>query len=237
MNSIDSGKYLISGRDAADDASLAMDAVQCATHPSPTGRKAETMGSKVTNSLDAEPDEVLIAAVLGGNTERFTPLVTRYQQRVMRFILKYEYNVNDAQDLAQETFLQAFRALPSFNSQSRFSTWLTGIAFNLLRNHISRSPTKQHVHLDIDEQPDGMCGFAGANPAQAYESSQLLFAMDRAVAALPQQMRDAIVLVASEGLSYEEAAETLKVPVGTVKSRLCRARVQLADALREFRIS
>ena len=199
-------------------------------------RKPQLLAISATGLQDTVLDSVLIAAVLGGNTERFAPLVTRYQQRVMRFILKYEHNVQDAQELAQETFLQAFRALPGFNSQSRFSTWLTGIAFNLLKNHISRSPTKRHLHLDIDEQPDGMCDLAGSNPADAYASRQLLLAMDQAVAALPGKMRDAILLVASEGLSYEEAAVTLNVPVGTVKSRLCRARIQLADALREYRV-
>ena len=199
-------------------------------------RKPQLIAISATGLQDTALDSALIAAVLSGNTERFAPLVTRYQQRVMRFILKYEHNVQDAQELAQETFLQAFRALPGFNSQSRFSTWLTGIAFNLLKNHISRSPTKRHLHLDIDEQPDGMCDLAGSNPADAYASRQLLLAMDQAVAALPGKMRDAILLVASEGLSYEEAAVTLNVPVGTVKSRLCRARIQLADALREYRV-
>lgn len=198
---------------------------------------AQMLASSRTNSLELESDEALLGAVLGGQTERFALLVTRYQERIMRFILKYEYNVNDAQDLAQETFLQAFRALPGFNGQSRFPTWLTGIAFNLLKNHISRTPAKRHVHLDIDEQPDGACGFAGDDPAREYERSQLLRALERAVAALPQQMRDAIVLVASEGLSYDEAAATLGVPVGTLKSRLCRARTQLADALREYRVA
>ncbi|MEO8120544.1 MAG: sigma-70 family RNA polymerase sigma factor [Rhodoferax sp.] len=185
-----------------------------------------------------EPDdETLIKAVLDGETDCFSPLVTRYQTRVMRFILKYEYNTHDAQDLAQETFLQAFRALPSFNHQARFSTWLTGIAFNLIKNHISRSPTKQHAHLDIDDQPEGASDAARDDPARDYENRRLLAAMAQAVAALPPHMRDAIVLVASEGLSYEEAADTLEVPVGTVKSRLCRARVQLADALRVYRVA
>lgn len=191
---------------------------------------------KITDNSDTESDEALIRAVLGGERERFALLVTRHQQRVMRFILKYEYNLDDAQDLAQETFLQAFRALPSFNGQSRFSTWLTGIAFNLIKNHISRTPTKRHLHLDIDEQPDGACGFAH-DPAQEYQHSQLLIAMERAVAALPVEMRDAIVLVAGDGLSYNEAAATLDIPVGTLKSRLCRARMQLADALCEYRVS
>lgn len=185
----------------------------------------------------APDDESLIKAVLEGNTVCFTPLVTRYQTRVLRFILKYEYNTHDAQDLAQETFLQAFRALPSFHHRARFSTWLTGIAFNLIKNHISRTPTKRHVHTEFDAQPESASESAGDNPASDYENKQLLAAMAQAVAALPLHMRDAIVLVASEGLSYEEAALTLAVPVGTVKSRLCRARVQLADALSMYRVN
>ena len=236
MSKIDTGDAMESGNDLVPDAAPRIQMVQTEVHLADSARKPQLAALGATNMQDTALDSALIASVLGGNTERFAPLVTRYQQRVMRFILKYEHNVQDAQELAQETFLQAFRALPSFNSQSRFSTWLTGIAFNLLKNHLSRSPTKQHLHLDIDEQPDGMCDLAGSNPADAYASRQLLLAMDHAVAALPGQMRDAILLVASEGLSYEEAAVTLNVPVGTVKSRLCRARIQLADALREYRV-
>ncbi len=119
--------------------------------------------------------------------------------------------------------------------QSRFSTWLTGIAFNLIKNQISRTPTKHHIHLDIDEMPEETCGIADGDPARECERSQLLHAMERAVAALPQEMREALVLAAAEELSYDEAAATLNVPVGTLKSRLCRARIQLADALREHR--
>ena len=187
------------------------------------------------NNSNKAPDEALIAAVIGGGTERFALLVTRYQVRVTRFILRYEYNADDAEDLAQETFLQAFRALPGFNCQSRFSTWLTGIAFNLLKNHIGRTPTKRHTHLDHDEQPEDACGVAAADPAREYAHGQLLRAMERAVAALPEEMRDAIVLVAAEGLSYGEAAAMLGVPTGTLKSRLCRARMQLVGALQEYR--
>ena len=186
---------------------------------------------------DGASDQALIAAVLGGDTEQFGLLVRRHQQRVMRFILKYEYNIHDAQDLAQETFLQAFRGLSGFHAEARFSTWLTGIAFNLLKNHISRSPTKQYQHLDIEEQVEGECSVASDNPAQVYERNQLLLVMERAIAALAPNMRDPLVLVASEGMSYEEAADLLKLPIGTLKSRICRARLQLADALRAFRVA
>lgn len=189
------------------------------------------------NAATELTDEALIEAVLGGDTEQFSGLVTRYQSRVLRFVHKYEHNTHDAQDLAQETFLQAYRALPSFHHSARFSTWLIGIAFNLVKNHISRSPTKQHVHLDVDDQPEQASTAAAEDPAQAYESQQLRAAMAQAVAALPPHMRDAMLLVASEGQSYEEVAATLGVPVGTVKSRLCRARVQLAEALRAHRVA
>ena len=180
---------------------------------------------------DAADDDRHIAAVLGGDTERFAPLVMHYQQRVLRFIQKYEYDSGDVQDLAQETFLQAFRSLPSFNGQSRFSTWLISIAFNLLKNHLSRSPAKHHVHLDIDEQPESASHFAESDPERLYESRQSLAALQRAIALLPLQMHDAVVLVAIEGMSYEEAAQAMGVPIGSVKSRLCRSRVQLAQAL------
>lgn len=193
------------------------------------------MNDSLAIRYDALSDEGVIAAVLGGDTECFALLVVRHQERVMRFILKYEYNTHDAQDLAQETFLQAFRALSSFHSQARFSTWITGIAFNLLKNHIGRSPTKRYVHLDIDDQAESQNRVASDNPARTYERNQLLLALERAIAALAPPLRDVLELVVSEGMRYEEAADLLQLPIGTLKSRLCRARVQLAHALRAFR--
>lgn len=189
----------------------------------------------VAEKMTDSPDEALIKQILGGDKEQFAQLVIRHQQRVLLFILKYEHNVDDAEDLAQETFLQAFRTLSSFNYQSRFSTWLTGIAFNLIKNHINRTPTKRYAHVDIDEQQEGI-GAITDNLAEEYERSQMLAAMAQAFDALPVEMRDAMALVVSAGLNYEEAAATLGVPIGTLKSRLCRARLQLTDTLGEYRL-
>ncbi len=191
-------------------------------------------GIIVAEKITDSSDEALIKQILCGDKEPFARLVIRHQQRVLRFILKYEHNVDDAEDLAQETFLQAFRALPSFNYQSRFSTWLTGIAFNLIKNHINRTPTKQYAHVDIDEQQERI-GAVADNPVEECERSQMFAAMAQAFDALPVEMRDAMALVVSAGLSYDEAATTLGLPVGTLKSRLCLARLQLADGLREYR--
>lgn len=192
-------------------------------------------GIIVEEKMIDSSDEALIKQILCGDKEQFSLLVIRHQQRVLRFILKYEHNVDDAEDLAQETFLQAFRALPSFNYQSRFSTWLTGIAFNLIKNHINRTPTKQYAHVDIDEQQERI-GAVADNPVEECERSQMFAAMAQAFDALPVEMRDAMALVVSAGLSYDEAATTLGLPVGTLKSRLCRARLQLTDTLGEYRL-
>lgn len=192
-------------------------------------------GIIVAEKITDSSDEALIKQILCGDKEQFSLLVIRHQQRVLRFILKYEHNVDDAEDLAQETFLQAFRALPSFNYQSRFSTWLTGIAFNLIKNHINRTPTKQYAHVDIDEQQERI-GAVADNPVEECERSQMFAAMAQAFDALPVEMRDAMALVVSAGLSYDEAATTLGLPVGTLKSRLCRARLQLTDTLGEYRL-
>jgi RNA polymerase sigma-70 factor (ECF subfamily) len=194
-----------------------------------------TSSIAVAEKMTDSPDDALIKQILGGDKEQFALLVIRHQQRVLRFILKYEHNVDDAEDLAQETFLQAFRTLSSFNYQSRFSTWLTGIAFNLIKNHINRTPTKRYAHVDIDEQQERI-GAITDNLAEEYEHSQMLAAMAQAFDALPVEMRDAMALVVSAGLNYEEAAATLGVPIGTLKSRLCRARLQLTDTLGEYRL-
>jgi RNA polymerase sigma-70 factor (ECF subfamily) len=192
-------------------------------------------GIIVAEKITDSSDEALIKQILCGDKEQFALLVIRHQQRVLRFILKYEHNVDDAEDLAQETFLQAFRTLSSFNYQSRFSTWLTGIAFNLIKNHINRTPTKRYPHLDIDEQQERI-GAVADNPAEEYERSQMFAAMTQAFDALPVEMRDAMALVVSAGLNYDEAAANLGVPIGTLKSRLCRARLQLTDRLGEYRL-
>ena len=183
---------------------------------------------------DISSDDALIHAVIDGDTESFALLVARYQNRIMHFTLKYEHNIHDAEDLVQETFLQAFRVLSSFKSRARFSTWLTGIAYNLIKNHITRTPGKLYEQPDIDDMVENM-GHSDNGPSQEYELSQMRRATATAIAQLPQDKRDVFILVVSEGLSYDEAAMMLDIPVGTLKSRLCRARLQLANVLCEYR--
>lgn len=182
---------------------------------------------------NAEPtDASLIERILAGQTELYAQLVLRHQQRIGRFIASYEHNVQEAQELTQETFLQGFVSLARFHGQAQFSTWLTGIALNLIRNHIGRNPGRRFVHLDISDCSDSVISPESEEPEQQQLHKERMFAVAKAMEALAPDMREAIVLVVLQEMSYQEAAQLLKVPVGTVKSRVCRARTQLADTLR-----
>lgn len=177
-------------------------------------------------------DASLIERILAGQTELYGQLVQRHQQRICRFIASYEHSVPEAQDLAQETFLQGFASLSKFHGQAQFSTWLTGIALNLIRNHIGRRPGRCFSHLDISDYTDSLACAESEGPEQQHACKERMLAVLDAVGALAPDLREAVKLVALQELSYQEAAELLEVPVGTVKSRVCRARTQLADALR-----
>ncbi len=170
----------------------------------------------------------LIRSVCTGEAAAFAPLVRKYQAPLFLFILRRVRNAADAEDLAQETFLDAFKGLAGFNGGSRFSTWLFGIALNKVRNHINRSPQWKYPHgggdllttLSVGEAPD-----------LELERRRYLLALDHAIGKLPPDQREILLMVSIEGFSYEEAARLARVPVGTVKSKLFRARARLAQQL------
>ncbi|MFZ4625005.1 MAG: RNA polymerase sigma factor [Rhodoferax sp.] len=192
-----------------------------------------TTGPLPTPATAAQPtDASLIQRILAGQTELYGQLVQRHQQRISRFVASYEHSVQEAQELTQETFLQGFASLARFHGQAQFSTWLTGIALNLIRNHIGRNPGRRFVHLDISDCTDSVLCPESEEPEQQQARKERLVALTGALSTLAPEMREAIVLVVLQELSYQEAAQLLKVPPGTVKSRVCRARTQLADALR-----
>jgi RNA polymerase sigma-70 factor (ECF subfamily) len=180
----------------------------------------------------APTDALLIERILAGQTELYAQLVQRHQQRIGRFVASYEHSVQEAQELTQETFLQGFTSLAKFHGQAQFSTWLTGIALNLIRNHIGRNPGRHFVHVDINDYTDSVMSPESEEPEQQQVRKERMLAVMGAISTLAPEMREAIVLVVLQELSYQEAAQVLMVPVGTVKSRVCRARTQLADALR-----
>lgn len=158
-------------------------------------------------------------------------LVRLHGSRLYRFIYQKIGHVADAQDLVQQTFLEAHRALPSFKGDSELSTWLYGIAKNLVRNYLTRSPHRRFEfcsdELLMEEQ------HAGPSPMDALDQGQQLRALTLAMSEIPEHMRQLVWMVVVDELSYEEAAAALNIPKGTVRSRLSRARSALRARMPE----
>ena len=157
--------------------------------------------------------------------ELFQALVQAHGTRLYRFIIKNIGNPGDAQDLAQQAFLEAVRSYSSFKGQSELSTWLYGIAMNLVRNHLSRAPHRRYEFADESVLEEMAC--EALAPDEEVEQSERMRHLQLALEDLPESMRSILLMVAVDELSYEAAAALLTVPVGTVRSRLSRARAAL----------
>lgn len=162
--------------------------------------------------------------------ELFQSLVQAHGTRLYRFIIKNIGNSSDAQDLAQQAFLEAVRSYHSFRGQSELSTWLYGIAMNLVRNHLSRAPHRRYEFTDESVLADVACDALA--PEEEAEQSERMRHLQQALGDLPESMRSILLMVAVDEMSYESAAALLTVPVGTVRSRLSRARAALRAKLK-----
>lgn len=184
---------------------------------------------KYTSSVSNHPDQHLVNRALEGHGASFETLVRTHQKRILHFVLKHIDNRDDAEELVQETFLQAHRSLESFQGNAQFSTWLTGIALNLVRNHANRSPGYRYHFVD-DEYLQSMASDTG-DPVSENEFDELLERTGIELERLSPELRDSLVMVAMEGLPYEEVAERTSTNVNNVKNRLFRARKALREAL------
>jgi len=178
-----------------------------------TGEEAKAPRPQPANMTVAERDKL------------FRQLVDAHQKRLYRFILRNVGNATDAEDLAQQAFAEAVRSFVTFRGESELSTWLYGIAMNLVRNFLSRSPHRLY-RFETDE------GLADTevnlrSPAEQVENDQVLTRLQAELQELPKDMRDVLLLVAVEDFSYEDAATMLSIPIGTVRSRVARARMAL----------
>lgn len=183
--------------------------------------------SQASQASQAEP--VLHEHEVVERDALFRTLVQAHGVRLHRFIIKNIGNSTDAEDLAQQAFLEAVRSYETFKGQSELSTWLYGIAMNLVRNHLSRAPHRRYEFTDESELSE--MASDSLTPAQAAEQAQHMRYLEEAMAELPESMRDILLMVAVDELSYEDAAALLTVPVGTVRSRLSRARSALRAKL------
>jgi RNA polymerase sigma-70 factor (ECF subfamily) len=177
---------------------------------------------------DSGPDEELVARVQQGDKTAFDLLVLKYQHRLVKLISRYVRDQAEVMDVAQESFLKAYRALPRFRGESAFYTWLYRIAINTAKNHLvaqSRRPPDSDLDVADAEQFDGAADFREyATPERLALRDEVQGAVIAAIEELPEELRTAITLRELEGLSYEEIAQAMDCPIGTVRSRIFRAR-------------
>lgn len=179
----------------------------------------------------ARSDEDLVAACLGGEESAFEVLVGRWDRKIRGAIYRIVGSEEEARDLCQEAFIKAYRHLGSFKQEARFSSWLYQIALNLSRDRLRRRKLRATVSLDeLDEGGHAMME-SGPSPFDVLEGRDLSRRVAAAVAALPEEQREVIVLKEYQGLTFLEVATVLDVPISTVKTRLYRGLVLLRGRL------
>jgi RNA polymerase sigma-70 factor, ECF subfamily len=183
-------------------------------------------------------DLSLVQRVQHGDRGAFDVLVLKYQHKVVKLVMRYVRNPAEAEDIAQDAFIKAYRALPQFRGDSAFYTWLYRIAINTAKNAVvarDRNPVDFDLDMTNNEESYEMQGRLkdSETPEALVLTDEIRTTVNAAIANLPDDLRTAIVLRELEGLSYEEIAATMDCPVGTVRSRIFRAREAIDIRLRE----
>ncbi len=189
---------------------------------------SEQHASEERGRRERELDQELVRRVQAGESAAFDLLVRKYQHRIVGLIGRYIADWSECQDVAQDTFLRAYRAMGNFRGDAQFYTWLHRIAVNTAKNHLvahKRRPPTDDIEIEDAEQfASGMRLRDNDTPERELMRQQLEQTVLRAVEALPDELREAITLREVEGLSYEEIATKMDCPIGTVRSRIFRAR-------------
>jgi RNA polymerase sigma-70 factor (ECF subfamily) len=183
-------------------------------------------------------DLSLVQRVQRGDRGAFDVLVLKYQHKVVKLVMRYVRNPAEAEDIAQDAFIKAYRALPQFRGDSAFYTWLYRIAINTAKNAVvarDRNPVDFDLDMTNNDESYEMQGRLkdSETPEALVLTDEIRTTVNAAIANLPDDLRTAIVLRELEGLSYEEIAATMDCPVGTVRSRIFRAREAIDSRLRE----
>jgi RNA polymerase sigma-70 factor (ECF subfamily) len=186
---------------------------------------------------DRELDQLLVERAQKGDKHAYELLVSKYQRKLARLLSRLIRDPVEVEDVAQEAFIKAYRALPNFRGDSAFYTWLYRIALNTAKNYLvaqgRRAPTSTGVDVEEAEGFDDGEQLRDINtPESLMMSRQVGDAVNQAMAALPEDLRTAITLREIEGLSYEEIATMMNCPIGTVRSRIFRARDAIAERLK-----
>jgi len=186
---------------------------------------------------DREVDQQLVERVQSGDKRAFDLLVTKYQRKLGRLLSRFIRDPSEVEDVTQEAFIKAYRALPGFRGDSAFYTWLYRIGINTAKNHLvamgRRAPTSTGLDAEEAESLDAGEQLRDLNtPENQMMSRQVGETVNQTLQELPEELRTAITLREIEGLSYEEIAAAMQCPVGTVRSRIFRAREAVAEKLK-----
>ncbi len=181
-------------------------------------------------------DALLVERVQKGDNAAFDVLVRKYQHKILKLVMRYIRDPAEAEDVTQEAFLKAYRALPKFRGDSAFYTWIYRIAINTAKNFLvaaKRRPLDYNMDLQDPEQYDMQARLKDIDtPERMMLTEEIRTTVNRAIEKLPEDLRTAIILREMEGMSYEEIAQAMECPVGTVRSRIFRAREAIDKRLR-----
>ena len=185
---------------------------------------------------DREIDRQLVERAQRGDKHAFELLVSKYQRKLLRLLSRFIRDAGEVEDVAQEAFIKAYRALPTFRGESAFYTWLYRIGINTAKNHLvaagRRAPTTTEYDAEEAEGFDNAEQLRDINtPESLLISKQIAETVNTAMDRLPEELRTAIMLREIEGLSYEEISSIMNCPIGTVRSRIFRARDVIAEKL------
>lgn len=186
---------------------------------------------------DREADQILVEQAQAGDKQAFGLLVTKYQRRLARLISRMVRDQAEVEDVVQDSFIRAYRALPSFRNDSAFYTWLYRIGVNTAKNWLATHGRRAQLTHSMDDeeapgQDDAEMTQVNETPERLLMTKQIGETVNAAVERLPEELRTALTLREIEGMSYEEIAQVMDCPVGTVRSRIFRARDAVAAKLK-----
>ena len=186
---------------------------------------------------DREVDQALVERAQQGDHKAFELLVSKYQRRLTRLLARFVKDEHEVNDVAQEALIKAYRALPNFRGESAFYTWLYRIGINTAKNFLATNGKKMVISADVANEEGEMFDLSDQladdhTPEAEMMNREILQTVEAAVAKLPEDLRRAITLREMEGLSYDEIAQIMDCPIGTVRSRIFRAREVIAKDLR-----
>ena len=185
------------------------------------------------NNVITDDDRATVESIVNGNVDDFALLVGKYQVRIINLCLKYTKNFHDAEEVAQESFIRAYKSLPNFRFDSKFYSWLHRIAVNCSLNYINSKEKTKEKETITENTGLSDTRASDENPDDYYNLEELSQRMNKVFESLPHELRDIVTMSDIEGLSYEEISHRINIPIGTVRSRLHRARELMVKSIRE----